>query len=64
MVINLFNMPYRPDGGKYKGSWVDDRQHGVGTCITSNGKHRNGVWVKGKCVKWLDGNGRNRNYRK
>lgn len=56
MVRNLFNNSNRPDGKKYKGRWVDGRQHGIGTYITSNGQHRDGEWVQGKRARWLDEN--------
>jgi len=44
-----------PDGRKYKGNWVNGKQHGRGIYVANNGVEREGEWIEGKRTKWLSG---------
>lgn len=43
----------RPDGNKYEGEWKDGKQDGHGWYTNKKGDRREGIWSKGKRVKWL-----------
>ena len=43
-----------PDGRKYRGGWKDGKQHGKGFYSNNNGKEKEGEWVDGKRIRWID----------
>lgn len=45
---------YWPDGRIYKGYWKDGKQDGKGIYKGSNKVQREGEWLDGKLVKWLN----------
>lgn len=52
LALALVNFS-RGDGRKYKGQWVDGKQHGKGAFISNNGEQRNGLWENGVKIKWI-----------
>ena len=40
------------DGSSYTGSWLDDKQHGIGIKKNKNNVQRGGEWKDGERIKW------------
>ncbi len=47
LLVNLRSLRYRSIGMMYEGDWVDDRFHGVGTYLWSDGSKYEGAFVFG-----------------
>ena len=46
--MNGFGTFHNPGNERYVGEWQDDRQHGSGMLIFSDGERFEGQWVNGK----------------
>ena len=40
-------------GHRYTGHWLDDKQHGIGVLVSTEGKQKKGEWQKGYFVRWI-----------
>ena len=40
-----------PNGSKYTGEWLDNKQHGTGVFTLINGEEKSGMWEHGIRVR-------------